>query len=75
MTTSRAKDPLAGKSGMLGEQLRSLTGDELSEFIRYWEGRHEEMVDRYSGWWATKLISAGRTEHARRRKDEARGPS
>jgi hypothetical protein len=59
-------DPLAGRSGDMGELMASLTDEEMLEYIRNLNWSRERMKNGYSHWWRGKQVCAGERELARR---------
>ena len=74
MTTGSAeknpfKDPLAGRSGDMGELMASLTDDETLEYIRNLNWSREKQTKGYGRWSIGKQVVAGEWELRRRGLD------
>jgi hypothetical protein len=66
---SHPRNPLAGRNGYTHLLLQELPDDEVAEFCDYWSWRRErfhEQGDGFSSWNASKRLSAGHREAARR---------
>ena len=60
------KNPLAGRSGNVGELMASLTDDEMLDYVRYLNWSWKKQKHEYSRWWRSKQVCAGEQELDRR---------
>jgi hypothetical protein len=59
-------DPARNYEGDSGQQLRSMTAEELREHERFWDWRAATTLNPYNSWWCSKAHSRATRELDRR---------